>query len=193
MKNRFDETTHKYYIDDIEYPSVTEIAEPISFKRLDALQKSVLEKARNRGTAVHEYCEEFALVGEIEEDTIESEYLPYVAYFIEWWRTYRPKVLFTEKRLFCAELGYCGTLDLLCEIDGEIVLIDYKATSAIDKKSLGVQLYGYKQLIEKCLGIKVDRFMVLHLKKDGYVYKAIEPNQEWFDLLKKHNKFMRSK
>ena len=35
MKTFFDEEKHKYYINEIEVPSVTEIAEPISFNRLN--------------------------------------------------------------------------------------------------------------------------------------------------------------
>jgi len=35
---------------------------------------------------------------------------------------------------------YCGTCDLVCEIDGETYLVDFKTTSAVDKKSLSVQL-----------------------------------------------------
>lgn len=189
----FNEETHEYFIDNVKYPSVTDIAKPISFERLNALQQNLLERARLRGEKVHEYCEEYLLCGEVDESTIESEYLPYLASFIEWARTYRPKVIYTEKRLFCRDLGYCGTFDLLCEIDGKIVLVDYKATSNIDKKSLSVQLAGYRHLILNCLGISIDEFMVLHLKKNGYVFKAIEPNFVWFDLLKEHAKFMEKK
>lgn len=189
----FNEETHEYFIDGVKYPSVTDIAKPISFERLDALQKSMLERARMRGTIVHELCEEYLLCGEIDESAIDSEILPYMASFVEWARTYKPKVIFTEKRLFSANMGYCGCLDLLCKIDGKIVLIDYKATSAIDKKSLSVQLAGYEQLLYHCLGIKVDEFMVLHLKKNAYTYKAIKPNFEWFSLLKVHNMYMNTK
>lgn len=193
MIEYFNEETHEYFVDGVKYPSITEIAKPISFERFNALQQSILEKARQRGKRVHELCEEYLLCGEIDEKEIESEYLPYVASFIEWVRTYKPKVIYTEKRLFGANLGYCGTFDLLCEIDGKIVLIDYKATSTIDKKSLSVQLAGYDELVMSRLGIAVDVFMVLHLKKDGYVYKEIKPNYEWFNLLVEHNKFMNKK
>ena len=193
MSNYFKEETHEYFIDDVKYPSVTDIAKPISFERLDALQKSMLERARLRGQIVHELCEDYLLCGEVDESAIEGEILPYFASFVEWVRTYRPKVIFTEKRLFSKDMGYCGCLDLLCEIDGKIVLIDYKATSTIDKKSLSVQLAGYEQLLYHCLGIKVDKFMVLHLKKQGYNYKEITPNYEWFNLLKAHNYYMNKK
>ena len=72
MTTNFDEETHKYTIDGIEYPSVTEICEPISFKRLDALSKSLLDRAKQRGTEVHELCETYALTGEVDDEMKEK-------------------------------------------------------------------------------------------------------------------------
>lgn len=190
--NKFDEETHKYTINGIEYPSVTEICEPISFKRLDALSKNVLEQAKQRGKEIHELCEEYALIQEITDDMRESQYSPYIANFIEWFKTYQPNVIYAEKSLFSAKLGYCGTCDLLCEIDNKLTLVDYKATSAIDKKSLSVQLVGYKRLLAE-YGFQTQAEMVLHLKKDGYVYKPITLDQEWFDILLRHNQKLKEK
>ena len=101
-------------------------------------------------------------------------------------------MIYAEKSLFSAKLGYCGTCDLLCEIDNKLTLVDYKATSAIDKKSLSVQLVGYKRLLAE-YGFQTQAEMVLHLKKDGYVYKPITLDQEWFDILLRHNQKLKEK
>lgn len=190
MSNYFDEETHKYYVDGVEKPSVTEIANPISFERLDALQKSILERARARGTRCHELAEEYLILGEIDVDEIETEFIPYMQQFVLWVKTYRPKVIFTEKRLFGNE--FCGTLDLICEIDGKVINVDYKFTSSIDKKSLSVQLEGYSRLAKEN-GIQIDEGWFLHIKKDSFVFKPITKDSEWFDLLLAHNKKMRGK
>jgi hypothetical protein len=190
MSNYFDEETHKYYVDDEEKPSVTEIAKPISFERLDALQKSMLEKARARGERCHELAEEYLLLGELDIEEIETEFIPYIQQFILWVKTYRPKVIFTEKKLYGSE--FCGTLDLLCEIDGKVINVDYKFTSAIDKKSLSVQLEGYDRLA-KINNIHIDESWYLHIKKDGFVLKPITKDSEWFDVLLTHNNKMRGK
>lgn len=189
--NIYDEENHKYYVDGEEKPSVTEIANPISFERLNALQETLLERARARGSRCHELFEEYLLIGDIDIDEIETDYIPYVQQFVLWCKTYRPKVIYTEKKLFGDE--FCGTADCLAKIDNEMVLIDYKTTSALDVKSLSVQLAGYKILVEKTTDLKVDKCMVLHLKKDSYSYREITPNYEWFDILLKHNKFMGEK
>ena len=186
----YDEENHKYYVNGVEKPSITEIAKPISSERLNALQMALVENARKRGSRCHELAEEYLLLGELDIDEIEAEYFPYIQQFVLWVKTYRPKVLFTEKRLFGEE--FCGTLDLICEIDGKIINVDYKFTSAIDKKSLSVQLEGYDRL-SKENGIEIDESWFLHIKKDGFVFKPITKDSEWFDVLLAHNKKMRGK
>ena len=189
-ENRYNEETHEYFVNGECKPSVTEICEPISFKRMDALQKNLLEQARMRGSRCHELFEEYLLAGELDEEEIESDYFPYIEQFILWARTYRPKVLYTEKHLFSEE--FCGTCDLICVIDNKVLLIDYKTTSVADKKSLSVQLEGYYRLCEKN-GIHIDECWYLHLKKDSYVFKPINRDAEWFDILLRHNKKMKEK
>jgi hypothetical protein len=186
----YDEENHKYYVNGEEKPSVTEIAKPISFERLTALQQSILERARLRGSRCHELFEEYLLIGELDFNEIESDYIPYVEQFILWVRTYRPKVIFTEKKLFSNE--FCGTCDLICEIDGKRIIVDYKCTSAADKKSLSVQLEGYFRLCEYW-GIEIDDCYYLHIKKDGFVFKPIKRNEKWFDILLEHYYFMKEK
>ena len=184
------EETHDYFYDGIKVPSVTEIAKPISFERLNELPNGVVEQARQRGTAVHAYAEEYLLCGELDWDRIEPQYLPYVENFVNWARTYKPKVLYTEYRMGCEE--FAGTTDLICEIDGYITIVDYKTSSAVDKKSLSVQLEGYDRLAKK-YGIFAKKFMYLHLKKDGYVFKEVKTDPAWFDILLLHNKKMKEK
>ena len=190
MQTFYDESSHTYYVDGQERPSVTEICEPISFKRLNALDYNILQKAKNRGSRCHELFEEYALSGQLDINEIETEYIPYIQQYILWFRTECPNVLYTEKQLFGED--FCGTCDLICEIDGKTCLVDYKCTANADKKSLSVQLEGYYRLC-KAYGIKIDCCYYLHVKKDSYVFKEITRNPEWFDILLKHNKFMKEK
>ena len=190
MNTRYDEELHKYYVGAKELPSVTEIAKPISSERLNALQMSLVEQARKRGQRCHELAEEYLLLGDIDAEEIEMQYLPYIQQFVLWVKTYRPKVIFAERKLFGE--NFAGTLDLICEIDGKIINVDYKFTSAIDKKSLSVQLEGYYRLCQEN-NIHIDESWYLHIKKDAFVFKPITRDSEWFDLLLAHNKKMRGK
>ena len=190
MADIYDEINHEYYRNGKKLPNVTEICEPISFERLNALQKAMLERAKHRGTRCHELAEEYLLMGDIDIYQIETEYLPYIQQFVLWVKTYKPKVLFTEKRLF-SDL-FAGTLDLICEIDGKKIIVDYKFTSSIDKKSLSVQLEGYSRLA-KTNNIEIDECWFLHIKKDGFVFKPIKKDSDWFDILLKHNQKLKEK
>ena len=190
METYYNEETHQYFVNGEEKSTVTEIANPISFERLDCLQKILVERARKRGERCHELFEEYLLTNELDIDEIETDYIPYVQQFILWAKTYRPKIVYTEKRLFSNE--FCGTCDLICEIDKKLILVDYKVTSVADKKSLSVQLEGYYRLC-KLYGIEIEECYYLHVKKDGYVFKPIKRNVEWFDILLKHNKFIKEK
>lgn len=190
METYYDEEKHEYYVDGQPKSSVTDICSPISAQRLNALNESLLNKAKQRGSRCHELFEEYLLMGELDIDEIESEYIPYVQQFVLWAKTYRPKVIFTEKKLF--DYDFCGTCDLICEIDGKRLLVDYKCTATADKKSLSVQLEGYYRLCQKH-GIDIDECWYLHIKKDGYVFKPIKRNARWFDILLEHDKFMKEK
>lgn len=190
MKTYYDEEKHEYYVDGVKKPSVTDICSPISAQRLNALQQSVVDRAKQRGSECHKLFEEYILLGEIDIESVETEYLPYIQQFALWVKTYKPKPIYTEKQLFGSD--FCGTCDLICEIDDKILLVDYKVTATADKKSLSVQLEGYYRLCEK-YGITIDECWYLHIKKDGYVFKPIVRNKRWFDILLEHNKFMREK
>lgn len=190
QNNYFDPETHIYYVGGVQKPNVSEICSPISFQRLDALQKQLLERARARGSRCHELAEEFWYSGELDIDEIESEHIPYMQQFILWAKTYQIKPLYTEYKIF--DEDFCGTIDLICEFDGKIIIVDYKFTSQADKKSLSVQLEGYYRLCQK-QGIVIDDTYYLHIKKDGFVFKPITRDSEWFDILLRHNTKMRGK
>lgn len=189
-KTYYNEETHEYFVNGELKPHITEITEPISFQRLDALNKALLERARLRGSRCHELAEEYLLCGELDIDEIETEYIPFIQQFILWVKTYKPKVLYTEKRLFGKD--FCGTLDLICEIDGKVINVDYKFTSTIDKKSLSVQMEGYDRLAKENF-IHIDESWFLHIKKDSWVFKPITKDSEWFDILLLHNLKMKEK
>lgn len=189
----FDEIEHKYFMNGVESPSVSEICRPISFERFQALPIHVLENARQRGTAIHEVIENYLLTGEIDWEGKE-QYANYINQFITWHRTYKPKILYVEFRMYSEE--FSGTCDLICELDGKIILVDFKSSSRVDKQSLSVQFAGYYKLCKK-YNIKIDETWYLHLtnkdKVDSYVFKQLDRDEEWFEILLKHNKKMKEK
>ena len=163
----FEEKNHVYRLNGVEVPSVTTLMKPLSDKVYGAVDASVLSNAAERGTSIHDSCENYALYG-IED--VEPEYEGYFAAFRSWYEKERPVVLATERKVYHRMLGYAGMSDLLCSINGQIVLVDYKTTAQVNSMLHMVQLEAYARAWES-QGLRIDDKMVLHLRKDGK-YKA---------------------
>lgn len=179
MKAILDKEYHVYTVDGIVKPSVSEIMRPLTEAFYEEADKyGRLERARQRGSGVHESIEIYLTFGIINE-----EYEKYVLAFINWMEQYKPNILRYE---YCMTNGvYCGTVDLICEIDGKTHLIDYKATSVIHDNLLGIQLAAYEELASS-EGFKIEETNVLHLKSSGtFIFKPIPINRgKWKELKK---------
>ena len=130
----------------------------------------IVRKAADEGTQVHEMIEEY-LKGEemrflslIEEEPL---YSPLVwqmfLRFVEWWEEYNPTLLETEVHLFSDKLKVAGTCDLVCEIDGEVWVVDFKTANNM-QTTYELQTSVYSQCYEECFGKKADRQGILWLK-----------------------------
>ena len=92
--------------------------------------------------------------------------------FVDWWETYNPKLIETEVHIFSDELKVAGTCDMVCEIDGELWIIDFKTSNHL-QTTYDLQTAVYGKCYEECYGKTPDRYGVLWLKsskrgpKDG--------------------------
>lgn len=163
IKPEFEAEKHVYRVDGIEIPSVTQIMKPLSAGVYGDVRQDVLQKAADRGTTVHDAIEVFIKYGYKE---IPEELVGYMDAFSDWWEKMKPEPIESEVRFFHPILRYAGTADLICKIDGEINLVDYKTTSKLNPMLCGVQLEAYAQALN-ANGIKVANKRILHLTKDG--------------------------
>lgn len=159
----FDETPHIYLLDGIQIPSVSNVMEPLNKAKYDGISEKVLERAADKGTAVHNCIENFLKFDIVD---IPSEHRGYMDAFLDWWNLMNPSVVGSEIRVYHRILRYAGTCDLLCYIGDELNLIDFKSTYSVSEMTCGVQLEAYAQALASH-GIKVDRKRILHLKRDG--------------------------
>ena len=83
--------------------------------------------------------------------------------FVEWWETYNPTLLEAEVHLFSDEIKVAGTCDLVCEIDGELWIIDFKTSNHL-QTTYDLQTAIYGKCYEECYGKKPDRYGILWLK-----------------------------
>lgn len=82
--------------------------------------------AADRGTAVHDACEQLALTGVWPE--VDEEIRPYVEMADRLMQNLQPKFLAAECAVYNRTYGVAGTADGICEIDGRKVIFDWKTT-----------------------------------------------------------------
>lgn len=159
----FEEKRHIYTIDGQILPSVTTVMRPLDSEVYRGIDENVMKMAANRGTAIHNAVENYALYG-IED--IEPEYRGYFDGFLRFWDENNPEPLATESRMYHKFLRYAGTADLPCVIGGKKVLIDYKTSAEVNKMLTGVQLEAYAKAYSSH-GFRFDEKAIVHLKNDG--------------------------
>ncbi len=159
----FSEEGHKYLLDGVEIPSVTQVMEPLSQHEYTRVDEQTLMRAADRGTMVHNAIENYIKFG---IDDCPEEHRGYMDAFLEWWGLTGPEAVGSELRTYHKLYRYAGTIDLVAMIDGKLTLIDYKTTYKLMDKNVRVQLEAYAQAL-RSHGIIIERKMVLHLHKDG--------------------------
>lgn len=170
----FDEITHTYLVDGQEVPSVTAILQPLTNRGYANVNPSVLEHARNRGTATHEFLELMDLDAEPEE--ILPEIIPYIQAYQEWCSIYRPTWEMIEGIVYNELYGYIGTLDRMGVLNGgELAVVDLK-TSQPTKEAL----------IAVCLQTRM--YELAYLQEHQEAFQRMLPH----DTMKRIGLFLRS-
>ena len=106
--------------------------------------------------------------------------------FVDWWEKHNPTLLETEVHLFSDKLKVAGTCDLVCEIDGEVWIIDFKFSNHI-QTTYELQTAVYTECYKECFGKMADRQGILWLKsskrgpKEGKMqgkgWEVVEPKR----------------
>ena len=159
----FEEDRHIYKLNGVQIPSVTTVMRPLSNELYRTVDEDVLNRAADRGTAVHNAIENYYKFGIAD---IDPRYESYFNAFNYWYKDVNPEVLESECRLYHKFLLYAGTADMLVVIDGKVILVDFKTSASVNKMLTGVQLEAYSKACESH-GINIDGKAILHLKKNG--------------------------
>ncbi len=139
----------------------------------------VLERARQRGIAIHEWIE--AYFGG-EKKVIDLEYLQYVDSFKEWVEKNDVKPLMLEEMLTGKE--YRGVIDMLAYVRNELTLVSFKATAKLNVPYCELQESAYQQLLLELghIDVPVNK-IALHITKSGCTEYALEDKTEEFNAL----------
>jgi len=168
------------------YPSITYVLQYYPkgkffedwLKKVGYSSEHIVKKAGQEGTQVHEMIEDYLngkelnFLNSLGNPAYNPDVWQMFLRFVDFWETYDPKLIETEVHLFSDELKVAGTCDMVCEIDGELWVIDFKTSNNL-QTTYDLQTAIYAKCYEECYGKSVDRTGVLWLKsskrgpKDG--------------------------
>ena len=169
----FDKKTETYH------PSATTVLEvyPKGYgftqwlKDLGSNADEVVKRAQEQGTNVHNAIESFLngeelkwCEGEKENYTLDEWMM--ILRFYEFYQTYNPEVIAVEESLVSPELGFGGTLDLVCTLPAfpnDVWYLDWKSGGAI-YKSNKIQGAAYWKLWNSLKKQKITRVGCFHLR-----------------------------
>ena len=172
---------HVYLVDGVIVPSITQILKYKFGGKYNGVSKSVLQKASEKGTMVHEAIEKYCKYG------YESD-LPELRNFKFLQRAYKFDVIENEVPVILSFDGKpvsAGRLDLVIEkigedgvLHGERGIADIKRTSTLDKEYLAYQLNLYRIAYQQCYGTKIDFLKGIHLREEKRKYVDIPINED---------------
>lgn len=164
----FFDANHKYELDGEPLPSVSELCRFISREIYGDISQYNLDRAAERGTAVHKATEALDKYGKID---VEDGILSYVQAYIKFRKEH---VADWEKIEFSTHHPtdkYAGTLDRYGLIDEAQSIMDIKTSCTIHAPLCSAQLNLYRRMME-ANQFRVEKLFILHLKKDGkYILK----------------------
>lgn len=144
----FDTAAHRYTVDGVPAPCVTQLVAPLGsdMDEPDPLLEGALDAAAERGSTMHDYLAH-RLRGGIRADyELPDEYVPYADAADLFLSEHDIQPLLIEQPL--AGDGFAGTPDLVADFDGATTILDYKFVSQVAKSKVAAQLAGYLNLCE---------------------------------------------
>ena len=168
----FDDT-HTYLYDGVILPSVTQIIKLKFGHKYDGVPQFVLQRASQKGTAVHSAIERYCKFGEDSElpELHNFKFLrDHYGFKVE--GNEIPIVLFKEDNPVCA-----GRLDLVLEQDGKTGLADIKRTYNLDKEYLAYQLNLYRLAYQQCYDTEIAFLKGVHLREEKRQYVDVPVNE----------------
>ena len=176
---------HVYICDGIIVPSITQILKLKFGNKYNGVNRTVLNRAAEKGTEVHEAIENYCKHG-TESDLVEVRNFKFLQkqYGFNVLDNEIPVILFKDDEPVAA-----GRLDLVLEMDGKIGGGDIKRTSTLDKNYLGYQLNLYRIAYMQCYDVAWEFLKGVHLRENVRKFIDIPINEQLaWDLVEEYLK-----
>ena len=173
-----------YQVDDLaSYPSITSVISFVNRKKwADWTQKVGLEEANRikeqssgRGTKFHKVMEVYIENGDYE--SLEEYQVPLIQLMFKAAKPHVDRrlnnIYHQETKMYSHKFGLAGTVDLICEVDGELAVVDFK-TSKQEKpeewlEDYFVQLAAYWAMFSEKTGVAPKKLVVFLVGENGDV------------------------
>ena len=160
----YDDESHTYIVDGLIVPSVTQILGVKFGNKYAGVNRSTLERAANRGTAIHEAIEKYCKGDEAQIEVKEVRNFRFLMNY------HVLNVLENETPVIIAKDGTpiaAGRLDLILkDVNEERVIADIKTTATLDKEYLAYQLNLYRVGYMQSYGENIAKLYGVHLRED---------------------------
>jgi hypothetical protein len=153
----------RFYTDDNgqHYPSATTILEAYPkpyqlmqwMKEVGSKADEIRDAAGRRGSNVHQLTEDYdnglecKLLNDNGKPKFSLEEWNMFERYVDFSKMYKPEHLLIEQTFVNGSLGFAGTLDRICVIDGKSYVLDIKTSNGI-YNSYWLQLAAYEQLYQ---------------------------------------------
>ena len=153
--------THTYLYEGIMLPSVTQI---LAYKYNDYanVPEYILQRAGERGTAVHKSIEVFNKTG-VDDGTQQVHDFRFLQ------KQYGFEVLDSELPLVIFDNNIpvaCGRLDMTFEMGGSVGIADIKTNATLNKDKIAYQLNLYRIGLKQSYNVDAKLLKIIHLR-DG--------------------------
>ena len=178
------------------YPSITTVLQKKKMVGLSEWRKRVGEDvanyiartAANRGTKVHQMCEDF-LNNNFDEEVHKKNFLPYTLF-----KQIKPilmqnvnDIYAQECSLFSNKYKVAGRVDCIAKYNGIESIIDFK-TSTKERnddwnESYYIQASAYAEMFEERTGVTINQIVILVVTEDGVVQEFVKDKGEYIPKL----------
>ena len=182
-RRNIDETRYYEVGEDTIYPSVTSVISFISRKKFADWRARVGEEAANkktkhattRGTRLHSVLEVYLQNGDYK--SMDEYQIPLIQYMFNFAKPFIDRkfsnIYQQETAMYSDRLCLAGTVDLICEVDGELSIVDFK-TSEREKpeewlENYFVQLSAYWAMFAEKTGVVPKKLVVFLIGENGDV------------------------
>jgi len=152
--------------------------------------KDAMEYASERadlGSKVHTDIAHLILDNYLETGNMTDENIRMLQEFVQFWNHYKPKAVTIECPLWVDDIPFAGTGDLICEVNNETWLVDWKTGELWD--SYNYQIKAYQHLAEKVFNIKIDKccFVQINGKHRGTCFADDKPKYKLKEVKKDYS------